>query len=461
MDAARPPGPRGHWLMGNVAEYERDRIGFLRRHHREFGDVFSFDERTVFTVDPRLAHQVLAATNREYVTEAAPFAGASAPRDAGEFAGPWMRARRALRGALGDDAAGEWDAAFLAALDAALGRTAGRPVDVLPVMLGLAAETVAGLCLGADAAEVPELLAVNHAALLPFEEASYQLPAWVPSRRNRRFFRAHGRMTEALTRIVAARRAGAARSGGRDLLGVLLDARPALSEREVTTTLWSLLIGGHGVPAAALTSLVRELALRPGLTAALASEAAQAAAAGEAPRNPGDPGAAESPESDGTPESAGTPGTPGAGEGCPRARLPLAEAVVREVLRLSPPAWMLTRVACVPAELGGWRLRPGDEVLLTAYLIHRDPRWWPRPDEFDPSRWDTAHPPPGAHLPFGSGPRYCPGSSVAMRQLTLAASRIAQRFHLDAPDAAATVPAFSGRLAPAGLRAAFRPRRPA
>lgn len=425
METARPPGPRGHWLTGNVAEYDRDRIAFLRRHHGEHGDVFSFDDRTVFTIDPRLTQKVLAATNRDYVTEPAPFAGPSGLHEAGEMAGPWMRARRAVRPALAGAAATAMDGRVVTLLDTALDRTAGRDVDVLPVMLDFAGRAVAELCLGQDTADIPELLAAGHAALLPFEDTSYQPPAWLPSPRKRRFLRVHHRMTEMLTRLVRARRAGPARRPPRDLLDVLLGARPAMTDESVTTTLWSVLIGGHGVPAAALTSIVRELALRPGLVACLADEAG-----------------------------------PPAGAGPPPARLPLAEAVVRETLRLAPPAWMMTRVACAAVTLGRWRLRPGDEVLPVPYLIHRDPRWWPRPEEFDPSRWRSARPMPGTYLPFGSGPRYCLGAAVAMRQLVLATSRIAQRFGVVAPGAATAEPAFRGRLAPAGLRAGFHPHSP-
>ncbi|MEU8147127.1 cytochrome P450 [Nonomuraea sp. NPDC048901] len=438
MDTARPPGPRGHWLMGNAVDYDKDRISFLRRHHHDYGDVFSFDDRVVFTIDPRLTHQVLTATNRDYVTELAPFAGSSALHGAAEMINPWMGARRAVRPALGDDAVAGMDGRIVAILDAVLDATAGRTVDVLPVMLDFAGQVVADLCLGEDAAGIPELLAANHAALLPFESAEFQLPAWVPSPRNRRFFRVHRRTVEALTRLVSARRAEPARRRHRDLLDVLLGVphgshpattedpttteNSAMGDKSVVTTLWSILVGGHGVPAAALTSIVRELAIRPRLAAALAEEAGASV-----------------------------------GAGCPCARLPLAEAVVKETLRLTPPAWMMTRVARTAVTFGEWRLRPGDEVLTTPYLIHRDPRWWSHPDEFDPSRWDTARPAPGTYIPFGAGPRYCLGSAAAMRQLTLATSRIAQRFHVHAPNAEAAEPEFCGRLAPAGLRAAFLP----
>jgi cytochrome P450 len=193
-----------------------------------------------------------------------------------------------------------------------------------------------------------------------------------------------------------------------------------MPDRRVMSTLRGILMGGHGVPAAALTSVVRELARRPRLAADLRDEVG--------------------------------------GATLPAARLPLAEAVVKEVLRLYPPVWLMTRTAGTADTLGGWSLRPGDEVLINPYLIHRDPRWWQRPDEFDPERWLTGRPAPNAaYLPFGAGPRVCLGSALAMRQLTLVTSRLAQAFTIESANAEAAAPKFLGRLSPTGLRAKLCP----
>lgn len=388
--------------MGNIAEYDNDRIGFIRRYHREYGDIFSFNERVVFVNDPRLTHEVLTATNRAYLTELAPFAGTPDLHGAGEKIQPWMRARRAVRPAL---SLVDLDDRIESILDTILRATEGE-VDVLPLMREFTARVVAQLCFGADSHPLPELLAENLAAGEPFEKMDYQLPAWLPIPRNRRLFRVHRKSVETLTRLVETRKPG----GSADLLDLLLNQDPPMAAHTVMTTLRSIMLGGHGVPAAAMTSIVRELALRPALAAELAASP------------------------------------------------PLAEAMVKETLRLAPPVWLMTRVVREPVELAGWRLRPGDEVLFAPYLIHRDPRWWSHPDEFDPARWLTGHPGPGTYLPFGAGSRYCLGATLAMRQLVLATVHLARRFVVHAPAAAGAVPDFCGRLAPVGLRAEFRPR---
>lgn len=416
-----PDGPRGHWFFGNGPDYDADRIGFLLRCHRAYGDVFSFDERTVFVIEPALARAALARTNRGFLAGLAPFEDVSGLDRATARAGSWMSARPDIWRGLNRAASPGLDQRTVRILDEVVDGTDAAVVDVLAVTRAFTSAAVADHCFGADGAAVPRMLAEHLAATHPFEVASYQFPAWLPLPRNRRFHRVHRRLSGTLANIVRDRRLTrrSVPSGG-DLLDLLLTADPAASDRRVTATLRAVLIGGHGVPAAALASIVWELARRPELVARLRVEA-EGSARGGAP---------------------------------PAAHLPLAEAVVKEVLRLHPPVWLMTRVAPEDTSLGPWRLRRGDEVLVNAYLIHRDPRWWPRPDEFDPARW-AAHRPGPAYLPFGAGPQVCLGAVLAMRQLTLATSRLAQRFTIDAPNAGSAAPAFLGRLAPEGLLTRF------
>ncbi|MFG2936873.1 cytochrome P450 [Streptomyces sp. NPDC048282] len=422
-ESGRPPGPRGHWLTGSMRAYEADRIGFLRRCHHAYGDVFSFDEDTVFVIDPDLAHETLVRTGHGFVTELAPFDMRRDLDQAAAQAAAWMSARRTLRPGLSRSAAASSDDRTAGFLDAVLAGGAGREVDVLTAMRAFTARAIADYCFGTDSAGVPGLLHELISATKPFTESSYEFPAWLPVRRHRRFFHAYRRLIDAMTSIVRQRRASGAGTPREDLLGFLLDADPAMPDATVASTLHSILMGGHGVPAAALTSVVRELARRPRLVAELRAEA-------------------DGPVMGGAPASAG--------------RLPLAEAVVRETLRLYPPAWLMTRTAATATGLGPWSLDPGDDVLLNAYLIHRDPRWWRHPDEFDPARWLDGRTAPGAaYLPFGAGPRVCLGSALAVRQLTLVTSRLAQRFTIESPNASSAAPKFAGRLAPAGLRARF------
>ncbi|MGH8902336.1 MAG: cytochrome P450 [Egibacteraceae bacterium] len=90
----------------------------------------------------------------------------------------------------------------------------------------------------------------------------------------------------------------------------------------------------------------------------------------------------------------------------------------KEALRLYPPTWLAVRRVAAACDLGGYPLRPGQAVLFSSYVLHRDPRWHPQADRFVPQRWldgTTDGLPRCASIPFGAGPRYCPAPSWPWR----------------------------------------------
>ncbi len=164
-------------------------------------------------------------------------------------------------------------------------------------------------------------------------------------------------------------------------------------------------------------------------------------------------------------EEAGTlPGDPGAVTGHHLAALRYTEALVREVLRLYPPNWLLARRATRPTELAGYPVAPGTMVLVCPYGAQRDAREHPALEEFRPERWllDDAGPAAdqGVFLPFGTGPRSCEGTSVAMAELTLIAAETARRQCLREPPGSGPSHRVTtwGGLAPDGLRLRAVPR---
>ncbi|MGK2867038.1 MAG: cytochrome P450 [Mycobacterium sp.] len=104
--------------------------------------------------------------------------------------------------------------------------------------------------------------------------------------------------------------------------------------------------------------------------------------------------------------------------------------VLKETLRLCPPAPVSARVAMRDIVVDGHRVRAGTLLLFGIYAVHRDPQLWDRPLEFDPDRFR----PEAArrlnrwqYLPFGAGPRSCIGEHFAMLEATLALATIVRR----------------------------------
>jgi cytochrome P450 len=116
-------------------------------------------------------------------------------------------------------------------------------------------------------------------------------------------------------------------------------------------------------------------------------------------------------------------------------RLVLTERVLWESMRLYPPAYAFARDSVAEAQVDGWRIPKHSTVIMSQWVVHRDPRWFHRPEAFDPDRWAgdlVKQLPRFAYFPFGGGPHKCIGAGFASLEATLLLATIAQRFRLDA-----------------------------
>jgi cytochrome P450 len=122
-------------------------------------------------------------------------------------------------------------------------------------------------------------------------------------------------------------------------------------------------------------------------------------------------------------------------------RLRYADAVIKESMRLYPPAWGIGRKALGDFEIDDYRLPAGTNVFMMQWITHLDPRFFPGPECFKPERWEDESAQAGnlprfAYFPFGGGPRKCIGAPFAAMEAVLLLATIAKRFRLQlAPDA--------------------------
>jgi cytochrome P450 len=115
------------------------------------------------------------------------------------------------------------------------------------------------------------------------------------------------------------------------------------------------------------------------------------------------------------------------------AREGVVDRVLAESLRLRPPAWAIGRRTLTELDVAGARLPAGAVLVVSPWLLHHDPRWWPDPDRFDLSRWEPgaeAPRPRHAYLPFGGGPRMCIGEGFAMLEARIVLQAVAARWRL-------------------------------
>ncbi len=270
--------------------------------------------------------------------------------------------------------------------------------------------------------------AVNQRMNMPL-----QVPSWFPTKRNLRERKALARVDEMLRILVRTRRQSDQTYSDQtysdqthhDLLSVLLaavdaDSGVSMSDQQLRDEMMTLFGAGQETTANALTWTWYLLARHPEVEARLVEELRRVLR-GRDPA-PGD-----------------------------LASLPYTEMVVRESMRLYPPAPAFARQVIEDVVIGGYEVPKGSMIMVSTYALHRDGWFFPDPDRFNPDRfapgWEERIP-RYAYLPFGAGPRVCIGNGFAMMEARLILSTIAQVCQLSLEAAEEITPAQLVTLRP-------------
>ncbi|WP_425612477.1 cytochrome P450 [Xanthomonas prunicola] len=433
---ALPPGPTGHWAFGNRRQFSEDPLPFLQSCARVHGDVSRVAERTYLLAGPATIGTVLSDDGTLYgKTDPDPSARRAAfPASVMNSTGAvWRHKRRTLqpafRAALVRDSAAQASAATLSLLGEQGPSTAAQ--DMRMLMTTLCAQLGAGVLLG-NPAHAPDLL-----RMLPMIDAILQqtrrpslAPTWWPSAHRHRMRRVRADLDKALERILV--RSTQQPPHAASVLSLLLaDAAQGGSDwcRDEAA---AMLMSALEPMAAALTWTLLLLAQHPHVAQQVAQEADALDDA----------------------DAAASTGL--------LDRLPQTRACVKEAMRLYPPAWMTARIAQRDTTLDGFHVPHGTQLLISAWVVHRDARHFPDPDAFLPARWldDTATHSLArySYFPFGGGPRSCIGSMLALTQMTAVIATVlrARSLHLAADVRPTPFPALV--LRPLDVRIALRPR---
>jgi cytochrome P450 len=108
--------------------------------------------------------------------------------------------------------------------------------------------------------------------------------------------------------------------------------------------------------------------------------------------------------------------------------------VLKEAMRLYPPAWGIGRRCSADDEIDGHLVPEGADILVSPWVTHRHPEFWDRPEHFDPERFTPereAERHRHAYFPFGAGPRACIGQYFSMLEAVIALAVIAREFEVE------------------------------
>ncbi len=317
------------------------------------------------------------------------------------------RRRKLIAPAFYKGAIGGYAETILAATQEALASwVPGQTIDVGEVMMALTLKIVGRTLFHAEVegqtAAVGAAFTAASQALLAQLGSPLPFPWPWPSAANRRLRRASAALHQVVDQVIVERRRR--QDPAPDLLRLLLEMRDevgqGLSAEALRDEVVTLFLAGHETTANALTWAFDQLDRHPKAAARLAAET----------------------------QAIGRPLTPG-----DLPRLPYALAVLKETMRLYPPAYFVGRRALRDTELAGHRLPKGTTVFVAIREIHRRPELFSEPELFRPERFlDGAEErlPKGAFLPFGAGPRICIGNHFALMEGQLILSAVAQRFEL-------------------------------
>ncbi len=133
--------------------------------------------------------------------------------------------------------------------------------------------------------------------------------------------------------------------------------------------------------------------------------------------------------------------------------LPYSRMILEETMRLYPPSAILPRQANAADQLATYTIPKDAVVLMSPYITHRHPDFWPDPECFDPERFTPARVADRhrfAYLPFGAGPRVCIGKPLALLEMHLTLAIIAQTYVLRLMPEHPVQPALGATLHPRG-----------
>lgn len=410
---------------GSLLAFRRDPLTFLRSLSLRHGDLVRFrigPRELLLLSDPELIREVLVVQDRRFekgpgLRVAERLLGKGLLTSEGEF---HRRQRRLCQPAFHRQRIAAYARVMSDyAEQCQRGWSDGQPLDLAAEMRGLtlriAAKTLFDTEVASEIAEISEALdealRLFQWANLPFAP---KLERFFPFL-TRRFNRARAALDRTVYRMIRERRASGEDRG--DLLSMLLAARDveadggAMTDEQIRDEAMTLLLAGHETTANAFAWTFYLLGRHPEAEARLHAEVD--ALEGRVP---------------------GPDDLP---------RLPYTRQVLAEAMRCFPPAWVIVRSAREECPLGGIVLPPGALVMMSQWVVHHDPRWYPEPFRFDPDRWTPAaveSRPRFAYFPFGGGSRLCIGEQFAWMEGVLVLATLAARWRFRLAPGAPVVP---------------------
>lgn len=407
-----PPGPKGTLIGGNIHQFRACLLDFLLETARDYGPLTSFriGPRRVFLASaPDLIEQVLITDAKHYIKHFGaraykPVLGNGLVTSEGEY---WHRQRKLIQpvflkarvqsyapimGELTERMLDSWTSGKTVLINDEFGTLTSR----------IALKTLFDLNHDGDRERFNETLRLSFDLMSARLRRIFKLPLWMPTPETLCLKRSISELERKVEGFIAAARAR--QDMGDDLLSRLMLAQhedgTRMSDRQLRDEVMTLYLAGHETTSLTLSWTWYLLAQHQRVEEKLVSEWQQVLGGR----------------------------TPTVDQ---LQQLPYTAAVIAESMRLLPPVYAIGREAIGDLELGGYRVRRGYTVLMSQWVNHRDPEYFPEPEQFRPERWENGlakRLPKFAYYPFGGGQRMCIGSTFASIETPIVLATVGQRY---------------------------------
>jgi cytochrome P450 len=410
------PGPKGHWLQGNLPEFKDDPLQFLINQSNQYGEISRFRfgpfQQVYFVNDPVLIKEVLVTKQKSFIKSRdiqmlKTVVGEGLLTSEKEV---HMKQRRLIQPAFKKTHIAQYAQDMINTTSSYIedwnnGEKRSITNEMMNIALGIITKTMFSMDVGEEAKRIEAPMEAVMKLGVKRMRSLITIPLWIPTTNNRKLKRAVKELDDVLFSIIKERRMEP--SEHTDLLGILMQAKDeenglGMTDKQLRDELMTIFLAGHETTANLLSWTFYLLSQHPEVDEKLYTIIEEL--------------------------TQGKPITP---ELYPQ--LTYAQHIISESMRLYPPAYVIGRQVEEDIEIGPYQMRKGDMVLISQYVMHRNPTYYDNAEVFIPERFEDNFIktlPSYAYFPFGGGPRVCIGNHFAMMEATLALATIVQKYRL-------------------------------
>lgn len=417
---SQPPGPRGHWLWGNLGLLRTDILTLLEEMPRDYGDLVGLrmlGYRVLLVSHPQWVEQVIVKENRSFQKPPRFRRIMNAIFGNGLFANEgsdWLRQRRLMKTAIEQIPIEQHGHQVTATTKTVFDQWSQSPLAdlesrMIELALAIRVRTTLGLSSSGDFASIHQCVLAFMEYFADSMQRPLSFPRWVPTRKNRRIRSAVGHWQGLINDAIESTPKSSAPFD--NLLESLLqvcypsetkNGRPAMPKQQLLDEVSTWLLSGTETMANTLTWACFLFSIHKNPRESVLQEVDQIPKGRSL-----------------TPADVNF--------------LKYTQAFLQEVMRLYPQAYVLGRKSLQPFIMNGHAFPKGTTVILNQWAISRDSRWFDDPLAFRPERW-MSDSPQTCHrysfLPYGGGPRVCIGRALSQLELPLVFAELVRRFEL-------------------------------